>query len=100
MVADEPMLYVERGGRGLVTLGNSSAESGAGASVGAAAGAGREADPLHEALRALAEAVRAGRVPKLALERIDGEPAIGSELVEALRELGFSSGPRKLTLSA
>jgi ATP-dependent Lhr-like helicase len=55
---------------------------------------------LREALRALAEAVRAGRVPKLALERIDGDPAIGSSLERELVELGFHSGPRRLTLSA
>jgi ATP-dependent helicase Lhr and Lhr-like helicase len=79
MVEDEPVLYVERGGRGLVTLADA---------------------PVEEALRALAEAVRAGRVGKLALERIDGEPAIGSDLVQALIDLGFHSGPRKLTLSA
>ena len=96
MVADEPILYVERGGRGLVTLGGASANAGSGAT----AIAGLEADPVHEALRALAAAVRAGRVGKLALERIDGEPAIGSELVGALRELGFQSGPRRLTLTA
>jgi ATP-dependent Lhr-like helicase len=79
LVEDEPVLYVERGGRGLVTLADA---------------------PVEEALAALAEAVRAGRVGKLALERIDGEPAIGSDLVQALRSLGFHSGPRKLTLSA
>ena len=79
LVEDKPVLYVERGGRGLVTLADA---------------------PVEEALRALAEAVRAGRVGKLALERIDGEPAIGSDLVQALRGLGFHSGPRKLTLSA
>jgi ATP-dependent helicase Lhr and Lhr-like helicase len=95
-VADEPVLYVERGGRGLVTLSDASAKAGSGAT----AIAGLEADPIHEALRALAAAVRAGRVPKLALERIDGEPAIASELVGALRELGFQSGPRRLTLTA
>jgi ATP-dependent Lhr-like helicase len=96
MVADEPVLYVERGGRGLVTLGDASADG----APGAAPIAGREAEPVHAALRALADAVRAGRVGKLALERIDGEPAIASELAGALRELGFSSGPRRLTLSA
>ena len=96
MVADEPALYVERGGRGLVTLADVSTRAGAGSGPGA----GREAEPLVQALRALAEAVRAGRVGKLALERIDGEPAIASELVGALRELGFQSGPRRLTLSA
>jgi ATP-dependent Lhr-like helicase len=87
LVEDEPVLYVERGGRGLVTLADAAAAAG-------------EADPLREALRALAEAVRSGRVPKLALERIDGEPAIASHLAEELIELGFHSGPRRLTLTA
>jgi ATP-dependent Lhr-like helicase len=55
---------------------------------------------VREALEALAEAVRAGRVPKLSIERIDGEPAISSPLAATLLELGFSPGPRRLTLSA
>jgi ATP-dependent Lhr-like helicase len=55
---------------------------------------------IADALRALADAVRAGRVPKLSLERIDGEPAIASSLAETLLELGFRPGPRRLTLSA
>ncbi len=79
MVEDEPALYVERGGRGLVTLAD---------------------EALQEALQALAEAVLGGRIGNLALERIDGEPAMGSELVGALVELGFHSGPRRLTLTA
>jgi ATP-dependent Lhr-like helicase len=79
LIDDQPALYVERGGRGLITLTDT---------------------PLNEALRALAEAVRAGRAGKLALERIDGEPAIASELVHELLELGFHSGPRRLTLTA
>jgi ATP-dependent Lhr-like helicase len=90
LVCDEPALYVERGGRGLLTL----------AEAPAAPTAARERQPLDEALQALAEAVRAGRVPKLALERIDGQPAIASGLAATLRELGFQSGPRRLTLSA
>ncbi|MHB8242599.1 MAG: Lhr family helicase, partial [Solirubrobacteraceae bacterium] len=84
-VADEPALYVERGGRGLLTL------------------AGRtdsDVDAVQEGLHALADAVRAGRVPKLSLERIDGEPAVSSPLAATLLELGFSPGPRRLTLSA
>ena len=93
LVDDEPVLYVERGGRGLLTL--------AGAETRAAA---RAAGPAERrscaALRALAEAVRAGRVGKLALERIDGEPAIASSSRPTLVELGFQSGPRRLTLSA
>jgi ATP-dependent helicase Lhr and Lhr-like helicase len=86
LVEDEPALYVERGGRGLVTL--------------AGAPTAGEQEPLHEPLRVLAEAVRAGQVPKLALERIDGELAIASHLADELIELGFHSGPRRLTLTA
>ncbi len=102
MVADEPSLYVERGGRGLVTLtaGQRSAAAGAPRSAAGVTSPGLGSNPLREALEALAEAVRSGRVPKLTLERIDGEPAIGSDLVEMLIELGFQPGPRRLTLSA
>ncbi len=98
LVEDEPALYVERGGRGLVRLGEAPAGVSGGGGAPAAAGGGDEA--LSAALAALAQAVRAGRVGKLALERIDGEPAIASELAETLVELGFHPGPRKLTLSA
>jgi ATP-dependent Lhr-like helicase len=87
LVDDRPVLYVERGGRGLLTL------------VTAPAGT-QEADLLPRALAALARAARAGRIGKLALERIDGRPAIGSELADLLVELGFHPGPRRLTLSA
>ena len=55
---------------------------------------------MREALVALAEAVRGGRLGKLALERIDGRPAIASPLAGALVELGFHPGPRRLTLTA
>jgi ATP-dependent Lhr-like helicase len=94
MVGEEPILYLERGGRGLVTLID---EPSTGPAV---AVPGREPDRLGEALEALAGAVRAGRVPRLALERIDGEPAIASSITQVLIELGFQSGPRRLTLSA
>ncbi|HEX3451842.1 MAG TPA: DEAD/DEAH box helicase, partial [Solirubrobacteraceae bacterium] len=90
LVEDQPVLYVERGGRGLLTL----------VALGAGERAPGDPEPVAVALRALAEAVRAGRVAKLALERIDGEPAIGSPLTALLLELGFHSGPRRLTLSA
>jgi ATP-dependent Lhr-like helicase len=78
----EPVLYVERGGKGLVPL--------------------REVDEdwLRPALEALAEAVRRGRVPRLGVERFDGEPVIGSPTGELLIELGFRQSPRRLTLSA
>ncbi len=103
MVDDQPALYVERGGRGLVTLADPATPPRAGGSLdGLSSGlhGGADEGPLGEALRALAEAVRAGRVGKLALERIDGEPAIASGLVQTLIELGFHPGPRRLTLTA
>ena len=37
---------------------------------------------------------------KLSLERVDGEPVVGSRWEALLIELGFRAGPRKLTLSA
>ena len=37
---------------------------------------------------------------KLGLERVDGEPVVGSRWEPLLIELGFRQGPRKLTLSA
>jgi ATP-dependent Lhr-like helicase len=82
MLDAEPVLYVERGGKGLLPL--------------------RELDDawLREALEALAEHVRRGRLKRLALERFDGEPIVGSPVDELLVELGFRQGPRKLTLSA
>ncbi len=77
----EPVLYVERGGRGILRL----------AELDQAA--------LGEAMRALAEAVAAGRLPKLGVEKLDGEPLIGSGHEDALLEAGFSRAPTKLTVS-
>jgi ATP-dependent Lhr-like helicase len=79
----EPVLYVERGGRGIVRL------------------AELDGSELEAAMRALTDAVGAGRLPKLAVEKVDGEPVIGSAHEEALLGAGFSrGGPRKLTASA
>jgi ATP-dependent Lhr-like helicase len=78
----EPVIYVERGGKGLQVLVDAN-------------------DPrLGDATAALADAVHRGRIKRLALERVDGEPIVGSEWEDALIELGFRPGPRKLTLSA
>jgi ATP-dependent Lhr-like helicase len=78
----DPMLFVERGGRGVLRL------------------AGLEGPELGEALRVLAEAAGDGLVPRLGVERVDGEPVIGSELEQALVEAGFSRQPRRLVASA
>jgi ATP-dependent Lhr-like helicase len=78
----DPILYLERGGRGLQTLVASD-------------------DPRVEpALVAIVEQVKAGRIKRLALEKIDGEPALGSRLSAVLVALGFQEGPRRMTLSA
>ena len=58
-------------------------------------------DPrLEPALVALVDAVRSGRVKRLALEKVDGTAALDSPLGDALVRLGFQQGPRRLTLSA
>jgi ATP-dependent helicase Lhr and Lhr-like helicase len=78
----EPLVFIERGGRGLLRLKPlADAE-------------------LEEAMRALADAVSAGQLPKLAIEKLDGQAVIGSGHEEALVGAGFSRGPRKLTASA
>jgi ATP-dependent Lhr-like helicase len=78
----DPILYLERGGRGLQTLVPAD-------------------DPrIEPALVAIVEQVRAGRIKRLALEKIDGESALGSRLSSVLVALGFQEGPRRMTLSA
>jgi ATP-dependent helicase Lhr and Lhr-like helicase len=84
----EPVLYVERSGKGLLAL----RDPNEGGSVDGW---------LHEALEAVADAVRRGRLPqRLQIERFDGEPIVGSPYEQMLIDVGFRQGPRKLTLSA
>jgi ATP-dependent helicase Lhr and Lhr-like helicase len=82
LAGGEPVLYLERSGRGALTLVPAADER------------------VPAAFAALAEDVRAGRVRRVALERVDGEPVVGSPFGELLIELGFRQGPRALTLSA
>jgi ATP-dependent Lhr-like helicase len=82
LVGGEPVLYLERGGRGLQTL------------------TAPDDARLEPALGALVEQVRSGRVKRLGLEKVDGEPVLSSQLASALLALGFQEGPRRLTLSA
>ena len=90
----EPVLYVERGGKGLLPLGEHYAERKRSAEHR------QDEERLREALEAVAEEVRRGRLPRLGIERFDGEPVIGSPIGALLIELGFRQGPRRLTLSA
>jgi len=82
LAAGAPIAYLERGGRALQTLVEPD-------------------DPqLEPALVALVDAVRGGRIKRLALEKVDGASALDSPLGDALVRLGFQEGPRRLTLSA
>jgi ATP-dependent Lhr-like helicase len=78
----EPVLYVERGGKGLQVLVED------------------DDARLVPAIEALAAAVQRGRIRKLGVEKVNGEPVIGSAWEEPLLELGFRAGPRKLTIGA
>jgi ATP-dependent helicase Lhr and Lhr-like helicase len=78
----DPVLYLERAGKGLVTL--------------------VDADDarMDPALGALADEVREGRIKRIGIERVDGEPVHESAFHDRLVEHGFRQGPRRLTLSA
>jgi ATP-dependent Lhr-like helicase len=78
----EPVVFLERGGRGVLRLKP------------------LEGAELEAAMRALADAVSVGQLQKLAVEKLDGEAVIGCGHEEALIGAGFSRGPRKLTASA
>ena len=85
----EPALYLERGGKGVLTLRDHPVD-----------GDGEPRAWVREALEALADHVHRGRLKRVGLERFDGEPVIGSPYGALLIELGFRQGPRKLTLTA
>ncbi|MGI8461830.1 MAG: Lhr family helicase, partial [Solirubrobacterales bacterium] len=78
----DPLVYVERGGRGLLRLRELGAEE------------------FAAALEALTEAASNGVIPRLGIERVDGEPVIGSEVEEVLVDAGFSRQPRRLVAAA
>ena len=73
-----PILYVERGGKGILRL------------------AQIEGDELGAALADLSAAVRDGQIEKLAIERLDGEPVMGTPMEQALVDAGFRRQPRRL----
>jgi len=77
------VLYVERGGRSLLTWSE-------------------EPEALQPAVDALALAVREGQLGKLAVERADGAGVLAgdSALAAALERAGFHATPRGLRLRA
>ncbi|TQJ02046.1 ATP-dependent helicase [Amycolatopsis cihanbeyliensis] len=81
LVDGVPALYVERGGRSLLSF---TADEAA----------------LRAAAQALSTAVREGWLGQLAVQRADGEQALTSDLAEILREAGFRATPKGLRLRA
>ncbi len=77
----EPVIYIERGGRGLLPLVK------------------LDHRELVAAVSFLVEAARKDRIPKLDVEKVEGEPVIGSVHESALLEAGLSRTPRKLVLT-
>jgi ATP-dependent Lhr-like helicase len=82
LAGGEPIVYLERGGKALQTL------------------VAADDERLESALGALVAYVHTGAIKRLALEKVDGEPAMGSRFAPMLTRLGFQEGPRRLTLSA
>ncbi len=78
------VLYVERGGKSLLTWPPASGEEGE--------------QVLQPAVDALALAVRDGSLGKLAVERADGTSVLDSPLGHALEAAGFHATPRGLRL--
>ncbi|MGH3871050.1 MAG: ATP-dependent helicase [Pseudonocardiaceae bacterium] len=74
-------LYVERGGRSLLSFTD-------------------DTGPLRVAIHALADAVHHGWLGSLSVQRADGDTAQASVLAELLREAGFRITPRGLRLRA
>ena len=81
LVDGAAVLYVERGGRSILSFTE-------------------DTDTLRAAVQALAGAVHQGWLGSLSLERADGETALGSVLAELLRDAGFRATPRGLRIRA
>jgi ATP-dependent Lhr-like helicase len=77
----EPAIYVERGGRSLLSFTT-------------------EHDTLAAAASALATAVREGWLGSIAVEKADGSGALDGVLAEVLTEAGFRHSPKGLRLRA
>jgi ATP-dependent Lhr-like helicase len=89
LVGGSLVLYVERGGKTLLTFPPRDGATWADA-----------ADTLQPAVDALALAVREGALGRLTVERADGESINDSPLAQALEEAGFHPTPRGLRLRA
>jgi ATP-dependent Lhr-like helicase len=83
LVDGTPALVLERGARSLLTLP-----------------AADDDEVLAAALEALAAGVAEGRRPALEIQRVDGSPAGGSIMAQALERAGFRASYRGWVLRA
>ncbi|MDG3012674.1 ATP-dependent helicase [Rhodococcus sp. D2-41] len=79
LVDGELVLFVERGGKTLLTFADGP-------------------DTLHAAAQSLADTVIEGAVDKVVVEKVDGQSVHASALAATLTEVGFSATPRGLRL--
>jgi ATP-dependent Lhr-like helicase len=89
------VLYVERGGKTLLSFGDVT-DTGSPADTGGATAA--DARAMRAAADALALAVRDGLLGRLDVERADGGSVLTSPLGAALEDAGFRATPRGLRL--
>lgn len=81
LVDGDLVIYVERGGRSLLTYSD-------------------DGEVLRRGVDALSLSVREGVLGRLTVERADGASAFDTPLALALAEAGFSQSPRGLRLRA
>ena len=81
LVDGEPALYVERGGRSLLSFTD-------------------DDRTLRSGAEALSRAVKEGWLGQLAVQKADGEVALTSNLADVLRDVGFRATPKGLRLRA
>ena len=79
LVGGRPALYLERGGKSLLSFTT-------------------DEEALAAAAHAVAEPVRAGRLEPVTVRRADGAQALTSELASVLRGAGFRATPQGLRL--
>ncbi len=80
LVDGEATLFVERGGKRILTFTD-------------------QTDRLEAAAAALTDAVRRGRVPRIHIDQVDGDAAARTGLGAILAEQGFASTPKGLRMN-
>ncbi|MFT3714669.1 MAG: ATP-dependent helicase [Gordonia sp. (in: high G+C Gram-positive bacteria)] len=79
LVDGEPAVFIERGGKRILTFTT-------------------DDDPLTAAATAVADAVRCGRVPRIHVDQVDGAPVLGSAFGRRLVDQGFATTPRGIRM--